>query len=220
MSTPVYVTIVPEGQLEQDALRQLIAYSCPKIAIFDSLLERKIPNRETKASGRDSLQKNIHRYRNAAAKAGQAYVILFDLEHDYPCAPALLTKWELAGVMPDNFIVNIAVRSTEAWLMADREGIAHFLSVSSDNIPLKPDEIEYPKQKLMSLGQMSRLSKTRRAFASVTGKSAGSGYNSYMRDYIQNRWRIDIAADASRSLSRALERLRQLDSQPQNEPNA
>ncbi len=211
MRAPVYIMIVPEGRLEEDALRRLVAYSCPEIIIMKSLRRRKIPNRETKASGRDSLQKNIHRYRNAAAKAGQAYIILFDLEHDYPCAPALLTKWELAGVMPDNFIVNIAVRSTEAWLMADREGIAQFLSVSPDKIPLKPDEIDHPKQKLMSLGQMSRLSKTRRAFASVTGKSAGSGYNSYMRDYIQNRWRIDIAANASPSLSRALERLRHIE---------
>lgn len=220
MRAPVYVTIVPEGQLEEDALIRLMAHSCPKIAIFDSLLERKIPNRETKAAGRDSLQKNIHRYRSAAAKAGQTYVILFDLEQDYPCAPDLLTKWNLAGVMPDNFIVNIAVRSTESWLMADRESVAQFLSVSRDLIPLKPDEIDHPKQTLIRLGRMSRRSKTRRAFASVTGESAGSGYNSYMRDYIQNHWRIDNAADASPSLSRALERLHQLDSLPQNEPNA
>lgn len=200
----MYVTIVPEGQLEDDALRRLIAFSCPKIVIFDSLLRRKIPNRTTEAAGRDSLLQNIHRYRTAAARAGQSFVVLFDLEHDYPCAPDLLTKWKLDGDMPDKFIVNIAVRSTEAWLMADRKRMAQFLSVPLNRIPLKPDEIDHPKRKLMGLGQKSRSPKTRRAFT-------GPGYNLHMSEFIQRHWRIDIAADASPSLSRALGRLRHLE---------
>ena len=207
----MYVTIVPEGQLEDDALRRLIAFSCPKIVIFDSLLRRKIPNRTTEAAGRDSLLQNIHRYRTAAARAGQSFVVLFDLEHDYPCAPDLLTKWKLAGGMPDKFIVNIAVRSTEAWLLADRERMAQFLSVSLDRIPLKPDEIDHPKQKLMGLGQKSRSPKTRRAFTPEEGENMAPGYNLHMSEFIQRRWRIDIAADASPSLSRALKRLRHLE---------
>ena len=220
MKESMYVTIVPEGLLEDDVLTQLIAHSCPDMQITRSLLYRKNPNRQTRAAGRDSIRLNIHRYLGAAKRAGRTQVVLCDLEQDYPCAPKLLEEWNLAGVMPENFIFNVAVRSTEAWLLADKERIASFLSVSETRIPPKPDQLEHPKNTLTNIAAQSRSSKIQAAFKPRTSGQISPEYLTYMRDYIQNRWRIDIAADASPSLSRALERLRQLDSQPQNEPNA
>ncbi len=220
MTEWMYVTIVPEGQLEDDALRQLIAHSCPEIVIMESLLIRKNPNRETKAPGRDSIRLNAKRYRNAAEKGGISFILLCDLESNYTCAPELLADWSLAVPMPDKFIFNIAVRSTEAWLMADQEKIAQFLSVSSARIPTKPDEIDQPKKTLIGIARQSSDAGIRKAFMPQPKREVGFGYIECMRDYIQNHWRIDNAADASPSLSRALDRLRQIDRPPQNEPNA
>ena len=214
----MYVTIVPEGPLEEYALRRIIAHTPPNFKIYRSLLRRTNPNRrtspnhcQTTAAGRDSLRLNIHGYLNAAKKAGRAQIVLCDLERDYPCAPKLLEDWNLAGKMPDNFIFNVAVRSTEAWLLADKEKIASFLYVSEARIPAKPDELEHPKNMLTNIAAKSRSSIIRAAFKPKTNGQVGSEYLTYMVDYIQNHWRIDNAAEASPSLSRVLERLRHLE---------
>ena len=167
-------------------MRHIIAHTLPNFEIFRSLQRRRIPDRQTKAAGRDSLRLNIHRYLDAAKWAGRAHVVLCDLERD-SCAPKLLEDWNLASVMPDNFIFNVAVRSTEAWFLADRESLADFLSVAESLIPAKPDQLEHPKNTLTNIAAKSRSSKIQAAFKTRTSGQIGPEYLTYMREYIQNQ---------------------------------
>ena len=214
----MYLNIVPEGKLEEAVLKRLIAYSAPHIMIQNTLLERKSLTANTKAAGRDSLRLNIRRYIQAAENAGTSFIVLCDLERDYPCPPELLQDWGV-GTVPSNFSMNIAVRSTDAWLMADREQLAQFLSIAKSQIPARPDEIENAKRTLTNLAAKSRKVNIRKAFTPGKGRASGPGYASYIREYVQSHWRIQNAADASPSLARAAERIQSLGQALQNSPD-
>ncbi len=107
----------------------------------------------------------------------------------------------------------IAVRAIEAWLMADREKLAHFLSVSVSKIPLNPEITQNPKTFLVNLAKSSRRREIREDMVprDESGRRVGPAYTSRMIEFIEsskNAWRPDIAAMHADSLSRALRYLK------------
>ncbi len=50
----------------------------------------------------------------------------------------------------------VAVREVEAWLLADREQIARFLSIARSRVPQSPETLDNPKQRLVELARHSR----------------------------------------------------------------
>jgi hypothetical protein len=77
-------------------------------------------------SGKSHLLKHTNAYNKAAHIL--PWFVLVDLDMDAQCPSQALTQW-----LPDpaaKMRFRIAVRSVEAWLLADRESIAKFLAVS------------------------------------------------------------------------------------------
>ncbi|MFR4044829.1 MAG: hypothetical protein ACLTZU_07345 [Odoribacter splanchnicus] len=61
-------------------------------------------------------------------------ILLTDLDADN-CAPELKRKL-LGGLeQAENLVFNVAVDEAEAWLMADRDGFAKYISVDVDQLP-------------------------------------------------------------------------------------
>ena len=63
----------------------------------------------------------------------------------------------MAAIHQPEDVFPVAVREVEAWLLADRKHLAHFLHVPITQIPLAPEELENPKQTLVNLARKSRV---------------------------------------------------------------
>ncbi len=144
---------------------------------------------------------------------------LIDLDDTY-CPPQLKSELLAGDSQSENFIINIAVTEAEAWLMADRHGIAKFLSIPDRIVPQpkaqstrRPDEIELefpckPSLYLMNtLVSQSSDREIRDGLTPVRGAKKGKLYNSIMSDFIINHWDIERAAKHSTSLRKSIQRI-------------
>ncbi len=152
--------------------------------------------------GRPALLKRLPAYNNAARRS--PWLVLVDLDRDPACAPEALRRWlprPAAGMC-----LRIAVRQVEAWLMGDRERIAEFLAVPVARVPADPESLDDPKRKLVDLARQSRRRAIRKEMVAPpgSGRTVGPGYNDRMTEYVEERWRPEVAARCCGSLSRAL----------------
>lgn len=105
-----------EDELSAAVMRRLIQTTGRKFVI----------SRTINARGYGRLKADMGKFKSASHVL--PHVVLTDLDQ-YPCPPALLKDWK-ATALPPRLLLRIAVREVEAWLLADREGIANFLSVA------------------------------------------------------------------------------------------
>src|SRR5271157_5538724 len=68
------------------------------------------------------LKRTINGFNNAAK--GTPFLVGTDLDH-YECPAALIQNW-LNNPKHHNLLIRVAVREAEAWVLADRQGIANF----------------------------------------------------------------------------------------------
>jgi hypothetical protein len=136
-------------------------------------------------------------------------MVLVDLDREYECAPAMVGDWLPAPSALMTF--RIAVRSLEAWLLADRERVARFLRIPVSRVPLDPEAAANPKRLLVDLARGS----TNRAIVRDivpnigSGRAVGPGYTGAVVEFA-SRWQPDVAAERAPALARALARLRAL----------
>jgi hypothetical protein len=109
----------------------------------------------------------------------------------------------------------LAVRSIEAWLLADGERIANFLGVRRAHVPSEPDSLDNPKRALVNLARGSRRRALRNEIVprEGSGRSVGPLYTTRMIEFIQDEavgWRVDHALGVSDSLNRCVKHLGQL----------
>ena len=156
--------------------------------------------------GKGQVDRRLRNY-NAAARHAPWFV-LRDLNGDAHCAPGLIR--DLLPAPARQMCFRIAVRAAEAWMLADRERAAGFLSVREAWIPENPDELERPKVELVRLARRSRRRAVRRDMVPSEGTSGvvGPGYSARMIEFIVNHWRPEVAAMRSPSLARSIEAMR------------
>lgn len=158
--------------------------------------------------GKYQLDQRIAGYNNAARFS--AWCVLRDLNADAPCAGDLKTRLlpEPATMM----CFRIAIRAIEAWLIADRERMAGFLSISEAAVPVSPEDLPDPKGTLINLAGRSRKRSVRIGIVprSGSGRRVGPDYTSLMIEYIESKWRPEVAAEVSESLRRCIMRMRNL----------
>ncbi|RJQ42797.1 MAG: hypothetical protein C4538_13040 [Nitrospiraceae bacterium] len=135
------------------------------------------------------------------------FVVMTDLDRR-PCPPALIEDW-IDFSLSSSMMFRIAVVEAEAWLLADRKGISKYLSIPAEKIPHNSEAIENPKEFIVSLARKSR-NKTLRMDMVPEGISAvGPGYNLKMVDFTLRYWNIDEALSNSRSLKKAVTRIKE-----------
>ena len=123
------------------------------------------------------------------------------------CAPELIDEW-LDHSCHANLLFRVAVREVEAWMLADRGGMAQFLGISDLLVPAEPDLVPDPKQTLINLARRSRRGALKSAIVPRQGSTAvqGPDYNGCLGDFVRNQWDSNAARGRSQSLNRAWQR--------------
>jgi hypothetical protein len=188
------VTVAVEGSTDTPVVRKLLAH----LGLDMGAVHEK--------NGKLGLDQRLLGYNNAAEYA--PWLVLRDLNHDAPCPSALIMR--LLPQCASQMCFRIAVREMEAWLLADREKLAQYLSIPISRVPLNPENIESPKLALINLARRSRRRSVRDDFVPAPGitASVGPGYLARVTEHAMRYWRSDVAAESCRSLARCLRALR------------
>lgn len=189
------IAVVVEDELSGAVMRRLIAATGRNFVI----------DRMINARGHGQIKSGIEKFR--ASSYALPHVVLTDLDR-YPCPPALLDNWGATN-LPPQLLFRIAVREVEAWLLADREGIAEFLHVAVSKVPHAPEAEDDPKRTLLNLARRSRRRRLTQELVPALGSSAPIGplYNARLSEFVSGRWNVDQAKLLADSLSRTLDRL-------------
>lgn len=140
----------------------------------------------------------------------QPVLLITDLDHGQ-CPAALIGAWLGQQQRPDDFLVRVAVREVESWLLADHAAMARFMGVASRSLPRSPDDLIDPKSHLISLAR-SGPRDVREALVPAARAIAaqGVGYNSKLTEFVRESWQPARAALRSPSLTRARNRVAEL----------
>ena len=189
------VVLAVEDELSAAVLRRLLEQFQVGLSI-DRLIN---------ARGYGALKAGLEKFKSASHVL--PHVILTDLDR-YPCPPALLEDWKAVS-LPPGCLLRVAVREVEAWLLADREGLADFLTVALNKFPEYPETELDPKQKLINLARKCRSRRLSAELVPAPGSSApiGPGYNARFCEFVVNYWNIDRARNRAPSLDRAINRI-------------
>lgn len=181
------LTVVVEGRTDLPIVRRLA-----NDAGFTEL-------REHVSEGKPKLDAHLPKYLQAAS--WRPYFILRDLDQDAACAPAWLTGRSMTRWCS----LRLAVREAESWLLADRQGIATFLGVSTERVPRDPDELDRPKKTLVELAARSSKRLIREGMCPRPGHvtPVGPGYAALLAEFVTSHWRPALAERASPSLRSA-----------------
>ena len=193
----VAITGAVEGDTDEAVVRCLIEHVQAKT--------RAIYGR----NGKTHLQRRLSGYNQAARFS--PWIVLVDLDHDAECAPPFRNSW-----LPDPseyMCFRVAVRSVEAWLMADRERLARFLSVDIARIPQNVEAIDHPKLTMVNIAKHSRRREIREDMIPriASGRVVGPAYTGRLIEFVMGTktgWRPEVAAERSESLKRCLRCLR------------
>jgi hypothetical protein len=199
LAPPVYVSGAVEGPSDERALRRIVES------------RGGIVNRVQVQGGKPSLRRALTGY-NAAARRNP-WLVLVDLDRDFPCASALATDWMPAPSA--HMCFRVVVRQLESWLLADTDHFSRWFGVRRGVIPPDPDSLPDAKATLLALVGNSRKRALRADIVPRpgSGRRVGPAYSSRLMEFIANPrdgWRPDEAAKRSRSLARCLTRLEQL----------
>ena len=178
-------------------LRKVLSTTRPDLHVFASRI----------SNGYGQLRKNVFAFNNAAKSVPQ--LVLTDLDRGN-CAPELIALWTQRKKMHPKLWFRVAVRETEAWLLAHREAIADFLKIQINLVPHAPESLIDPQQKLIALARLSPVAARRRAIVPAGSASQGVDYNGEMLIYVQNYWKPAKAKALSPSLEKAIMRLAKL----------
>jgi len=200
MTGLVVVSAAVEGIVDEAVVRKLIVQAGGR------------PGTVYGKNGKPFLRRQIHGYNNAARRL--PWMVLVDLDRDAECAPPLCEEW-----VPDPALYlcfRVAVREVEAWLMADAESLASFLSVARSRIAADPEQLFEPKTEMINLARHSRRREIRKDMVprERSRRQVGPAYASRLMEYVETKWRPEVAAQAAESLRRAIDCLRRLIQEP------
>jgi hypothetical protein len=192
-----HISIVYEDQLSEAVLCRLLEYSRQKVVIH-----QKIPG-----NGCDYIKKRIPSY--LAASRIIPFVILLDSDKE-DCAKRMLDELAPAKSRHNGFLLRIAVREVESWLLADHQGIGEFLGISPTSIERQPETLHDAKEYLINLARRSRKRDLLEGIVPQVGTSAKQGprYNQALQPFVRNIWNVSAGAKRSESLYRALQAIK------------
>ena len=192
-----FIDAAVEGMTDEAVVRRIIDHAGGQV-------EEDVHGKK----GKDYLRKKIMGYNNAARH--RPWIVLVDLDTDEDCAPPLRQAWlpEPAPLL----CFRVAVRAVEAWLMADVETIARYLSVPPSRVPGDPEGLDDPKEVMVNLARRSRRKSVREDMVpgERNGRRVGPAYPRRLIEYATTEWRPGVAAGNADSLRRAIDCLRRL----------
>ena len=140
----------------------------------------------------------------AAAKHSR-WLVLRDLDHDADCAAGFLESLRRHhSPIETRRMLRLAVRTAEAWLLADEERCAQWLGVARHLVPRDVEALTDPKGSLLQLVKRSRRRDVLQDMAPRGTARIGPGHVDQVRRYCRDLWRPSVAAERSPSLAACL----------------
>lgn len=134
---------------------------------------------------------------------------------------SLVREWMVRDILPKAFLLRVAVRTIEAWLLADHEAIRGLLKRPQQVLHSNPEVHSEPKQELI---QMARRGPRPLPEALVPRAgdvaSHGLGYNNALVEFVYRTWSPHRAAQRSSSLARTRQRLQELAASMSSRPSS
>lgn len=198
MSHQILINLAVEDELSEHILRVALRQT-GRDFLIGSVRGRQ---------GNGFLKRMLPAFQSAAR--GSAYLVLTDLDA-IPCAPSLIEEWFRSDLATytvrrhSNLLFRVAVRESESWVMADREGFASFLGIALDHMPLEPDALADPKRTLLDLARRSRRRDLRDDIVPRLGdlRTIGPDYNGRLVEFLNTSWDASRAEVTSPSFKRA-----------------
>lgn len=189
------IQLVVEDELSGTVLRKIVEQSGNELSVYSVLITRGFGN----------IKNRIQQFLNASRAI--PHIVLTDLDQ-MDCAPGLMKDWGV-GLTNQELLFRVAVREVEAWLIADREGMATYLNLPVTKIPLHPELEVDPKQTLLNLVRRCKKKRLVDEIVPQAGSSASIGplYNSRLGEFVRDYWSIERAVINSDSLFRAVKRI-------------
>ena len=186
-----YLTCVYEDLLTASVIKRLVNEFNDKITI----------TQEINAHGFGKIKRDILKYNNAAKN--KPFIIITDLDKK-ECAVSLIEDWFNNTEKEPELIFRVAVKEIDAWILADKKGIAKTLNISPDIIPSEPEKIDNPKELLMQLAKKSKKREIREEFPPKDSFAhQGPLYNILLTTFVNEEWNLDEAMKHSKSLEKA-----------------
>lgn len=184
----------------EDVLSEVVAARLVRDAVPGGMLGLTL-----RRGGNGYLRSNLDKFYAMARR--EHVLLLADLDRQ-SCAPNLIANWTAREPFPDKLLFRVPVREIEAWLLADRQGMAALMGISEARLPSEPDTLPDPKRALLNAAVRAGRSVRSELIASRGAlASQGLGYNRVLSQYVDTVWSIDRAAERSPSLRRTLNRL-------------
>lgn len=193
---PVFISAAVEGLVDAAVATRLIQYVGGEVNAIHG------------QKGKSELLRDLRGYNHAARHF--PWLVLVDLDCDCHCAPPCLQRWLHRASAQMCF--RIATREIETWLLADRMGIASFLSVPMNRVPMQPETLPDPTASMVDLARRSASRNVREDMVPRpgSGRATGPGYVTRLGQFASTVWRPGTAAAVSDSLRRCLCCLRRL----------
>ena len=195
MTSRAEIVLVVEDELSDVVMRKVIAACGDRLAVGRSVITR----------GSGKMRSGLPKYRSASRVL--PHLVVTDLDR-YACAPALLADWGAVD-LPESILFRVAVRETEAWLLAVRDGIARMLGIVSGKISQQPELETDPKRALVNIARRCRIRKLWEELVPAAGSTnqVGPAFNARMSQFVRDSWDIGRASASAPSLARTIERL-------------
>jgi hypothetical protein len=109
-------------------------------------------------------------------------------------------------------VFRVAVREVEAWLLADRPGIANLIGAHVNQVPARPEQLDDPKQHLLQLAKRYARGHLKNDLIRMDGTNIkqGVGYNNVLSEFVLDKWSLDTARQNANSLERTICRMEEL----------
>ena len=193
MNAPLPIYLAVEDELSEHVLRRLLKERPVPYAI-GPVLQR---------GGFGYLKKQAPAFNNMARSV--PVLLLTDLDN-HTCAPALISEW-LAGSRHPDFLLRVAVREVESWLLAADSGLSSYIGVGSSRLHDAPEVLPDPKMELLKLVWSCPRREKREAIVrrDSNGKLLqGPAYNAMLGEFVYQGWQVKNAAKACPSLKRLI----------------
>lgn len=184
------VGIVVEGLNDRTAAGRLLAAAGHEVDPARVLVKR----------GKTQVDPMVVTINRAAAHL--PWLVLRDADQDGEDCPAALRQLLLPHPQAPLLSLRLAVRSLEAWLLADGAAFAEHFGVRPTHVPADPEREEHPKRSLVAACARSGQRSVRQGMARPDGRP-GPEYTAMLDRFVREGWDPAGARRNAPSLSRA-----------------
>jgi hypothetical protein len=203
MKQPIPIYLAVEDELSEWVARRALAVHSRRFAVGPVFGRR----------GFGYLKRQTGAFNNAAK--GCPFLLLTDLDR-YACPPELIGEW-LRTPRHRHFLLRVAVREVESWLLGDASRLGKFLKLRSPLSVPDPESLEEPKQALLGAAMKCPSRLMREALVWRDGQSGqlfqGPDYNGTLARFVNGQWDVATARRKCRSLEGLLAALSRLEAE-------